>query len=177
MEINLGKKKPKIVKEFSFSIDNPYEEEVIGKNLTGNLQKYDKTEKKSSTKCGTNQELGADGVTCVCKSGYKKINGVCSKEESTTTQTKKTCGTNEELGADGVTCVCKSGYTKINGVCSKEENTKPTKTCGTNEELGADGVTCLCKSGYTKVNGVCTETTTEPSTDPDKPDLPDELMP
>ena len=107
--------------------------------------KYDKTEKKSSTKCGTNQELGADGVTCVCKSGYKKINGVCSKEESTTTQTKKTCTIpNRIQNADGsCSSECESGY-----------------------ELQSDG-TCKVKE----------ETTTEPSTDPDKPDLPDELMP
>lgn len=156
MEINLGKKKPKIVKEFSFSIDNPYEEEVIGKNLTGNLQKYDKTEKKSSTKCGTNQELGADGVTCVCKAGYKKVNGVCSKEESTTTQTKKTCGTNEELGADGVTCVCKNGYTKTNGTCTKQEEQK--KCTGSYEQADPDANgNCICMSGYKRVDGVCTK--------------------
>ena len=180
MEINLGKKKPKIVKEFSFSIDNPYEEEVIGKDLTGNLQKYDKIEKKSSTKCGTNQELGADGVTCVCKAGYKKINGVCSKEESTTTQTKKTCTIpNRIQNADGsCSSECESGYVKnADGTCAKK------KTCTISKRIpNADGsCSSECESGYElQSDGTCKvkeETTTEPSTDPDKPDLPDELMP
>ena len=150
MKINLGLKDKKIVKTFSFSIDKPYEEVIIGKEVSSTKSSsYDKNSSKK--KCGTNEELGADGVTCLCKSGYTKVNGTCKKEE-----TKVTCGTNEELGADGVTCLCKSGYTKVNGTCKKEEEKETKVTCGTNEELGADGVTCLCKSGYTKVNGVCT---------------------
>ena len=180
MKINLGLKKPKIVKEFSFSIDKPYEEEVIGQNLKGNLQKYDKTEKKSSTQCGTNQELGADGVTCVCKNGYTKVNGVCSKEESTTTQTKKTCTIpNRIQNADGsCSSECESGYVKnADGTCAKK------KTCTISKRIpNADGsCSSECESGYElQSDGTCKvkeETTPEPSTDPDEPDLPDELMP
>jgi len=36
MRINLGLEEPKIVKTFQFSIDEPYEENIIGKNITGN---------------------------------------------------------------------------------------------------------------------------------------------
>ncbi len=35
MKINLGLEEPEITKEFSFSIDNPYEETVIGKDTVG----------------------------------------------------------------------------------------------------------------------------------------------
>ena len=35
MKINLGLENPEIIKEFSFSIDNPYEETVIGKDTVG----------------------------------------------------------------------------------------------------------------------------------------------
>ena len=95
-------------------------------------------------------------MTCVCKAGYKKVNGVCSKEESTTTQTKKTCGTNEELGADGVTCVCKNGYTKTNGTCTKQEEQK--KCTGSYEQADPDANgNCICMSGYKRVDGVCTK--------------------
>jgi LCP family protein required for cell wall assembly len=156
MKINLGLIEDEPNKTFSFSADEEYEQEVIGKNLTGGITQYsakgDTTSQESS--CGDNEELGADKVTCVCKNGYtKNSSGVCTKDE------EKTCGTNEELGADKVTCVCKNGYTKnSSGVCTKNEE----KTCGTNEELGADKVTCVCKNGYTKnSSGVCEKKETE----------------
>lgn len=37
MKVNLGKKKPTLVKKFSFDIDKEYKEEVIGKNETGKV--------------------------------------------------------------------------------------------------------------------------------------------
>ncbi len=175
MKINLGLEDPEVIKDFSFRIDQEYEQEVIGQGLTGRMQSYDSSSKrKSDTKnCGTNEELGADGVSCVCKNGYSKVNGVCTKKDDTTKETTKktiTCKENEELGADGVTCLCKPGYEKVNGVCTKKQI-----TCGTNEELGADGVTCLCKPGYEKIDGVCTKE--QEPTVPETPDLPDELLP
>lgn len=191
MKINLGLIKPKVEKNFSFHVDQKFEEEIIGQNLKGNLQKYDKTSApKSNKKCGTNEELGADGVSCVCKNGYSKIKGVCTKKNTT-----KCTGINQELGADGVTCVCKDGYAKVNEVCTKEEESQVTCT-GANEELGADGVTCVCKNGYVKINGVCkikSETTNPGTTGSEESGssgtgsggdntggsspLPDELMP
>ena len=145
MKINLGKEEPEMIKEFSFDIDEEYEQLVIGKTDSGTAVSYgknsakkdtsDKSTSSSSTKtCGTNEELGADGVSCVCKYGYTKVNGSCvEKEDTTKTETKveekettKTCGTNEELGADKVTCVCKSGYTKVSGTCVEKEEEDTT---------------------------------------------------
>ena len=81
MKINLGLKDKKIVKTFSFSIDKPYEEVIIGKEVSSTKSSsYDKNSSKK--KCGTNEELGADGVTCLCKSGYTKVNGVCTVEDN-----------------------------------------------------------------------------------------------
>ena len=152
MKVNLELVKEEYDTSFSFSIDKKYEEKVIGADLHGGVQSYadsDTTSSDSSSKCGTNEELGADGKTCVCKYGYtKNSSGVCEDKNSK-------CGTNEELGADGISCVCKNGYTrnKTTATCEK----KLEKTCtGENEELGADKVSCVCKNGYTKnSSGVC----------------------
>ena len=152
MKVNLELVKEEYDTSFSFSIDKKYEEKIIGSDLHGGVESYtdtDTTTSDSSSKCGTNEELGADGKTCVCKHGYtKNSSGVCEDKNSK-------CGTNEELGADGTSCVCKSGYTrnKTTAVCEKSTD----KTCpGENEELGADGKTCVCKNGYTRnSSGVC----------------------
>lgn len=95
MKINLGKQEPKMVKKFSFDIDEEYEQEVIGQMDNGSAISYAKGASKKDTttstkKCGINEELGADKVTCVCKWGYTKVNGSCvqDKEESTTTNEK-----------------------------------------------------------------------------------------
>ena len=162
MKVNLELAKEEYDTSFSFSIDNKYEQKVIGADLYGGVASYPSKSDTTSTesKCGTNEELGADGVSCVCKTGYtrNKTTAVCEKS------TEKTCtGENEELGADGKICVCKNGYTKnSSGVCEK----KPTVSCGANSTLGADGVTCVCDSGYKKnSSGSCVkEETTTPST-------------
>ena len=102
MKINLGKQEPKMIKKFSFDIDEEYEQEVIGQMDNGSAISYAKGASKKDTsvnskKCGTNEELGADKVTCVCKWGYTKVNGNCvqEKEESTTVSEK----TNESSAA------------------------------------------------------------------------------
>ena len=146
MKMNLGLLNHKTIKKFSFSINNPYEKKVIGEGpyrSTYDSSKYKKASDYEEEKCGTNEELGADGVTCVCKWGYSKKAGVCTKdaeedtsnniidnedEDNNDSQAKEvTCdGENEELGADGVTCVCKQGYIKQEGVCTKKEEESPT---------------------------------------------------
>lgn len=132
MKINLGLVEPKMIKEFSFDIDEEYEEKVIGQRSSGtpvNYAKNAQTKSNNSTKsCGTNEELGADGVSCVCKWGYTKVNGKCvEKDDNKKAETEKTCGTNEELTADKSICICKHGYTKKNGVCV-EEDKEPEET-------------------------------------------------
>ena len=133
------------VKTFSFSINKPYEKTIIGYGpykSTYNASKYateDDSSSRKKTSCGTNEELGADGVSCVCKWGYSKVNGVCTdsssssssssssnNSSSSTTEEKSNvivkyeCGTNEIQNSDG-TCSCKTGYSKVNGVCTIEE--------------------------------------------------------
>ena len=162
MKVNLELVKEEYDTSFSFSIDNKYEQKVIGADLYGGVASYPRKSDTTSTesKCGTNEELGADGISCVCKNGYTRNKTTATCEKST----EKTCtGENEELGADKVSCVCKNGYTKnSSGVCEK----KPTVSCGANSTLGADGVTCVCDSGYKKdSSGSCVkEETTTPST-------------
>lgn len=128
MKINLELEKPIMIKEFSFDIDEEYIENVVGKMDGGTTESYasstektkqtkvetkvetknqikkeTKTEEKEEIKTctGVNEELGADKVSCVCKYGYEKVNGVCKEKR------KVTCLENEELGADGITCIKK----------------------------------------------------------------------
>ena len=160
MKVNLGLEEPEMIKEFSFSIDQEYEQLVIGKIDSGTpVASGTSKNTKNDTKCGTNEELGADQVSCVCKFGYTKVNGNCIvKSEEKKEEKTKTCGTNEELGADQVSCVCKNGYIRdtANSPCYKkeEESEVIVPTCGTNEELGSDG-SCECKNGYTRIAGFC----------------------
>lgn len=108
MKVNLELKEEDPVYEFSFSADEEYESEVIGKNLSGGVKKYETLQEETEdTECSTNEELGADKKTCVCIHGYERnSSGVCEKKKISCTKP------NEEIGADGVTCTCKYGYEK-----------------------------------------------------------------
>ena len=125
MKENLELKESKPSYKFSFSADEEYEPKVIGSDLYGGVASYPSLPDggdSSSSDCGENEEKGADGVTCVCKSGYEKVNGVCTKKAD---KDESECGANEELGADRQTCVCKYGYEKQDGVCV-EKSSEPT---------------------------------------------------
>lgn len=122
MKVNLGQANEEVAKEFSFSADKPYEQQVIGKNLSGGIASYPTvpTTTESDNKCtGDNEELGEDKKTCVCKWGYEKKNGSnnCTKKESV-----RCTGDNEEPDAEGVECRCKTGYTKVGGVCTSNSS-------------------------------------------------------
>lgn len=115
MKVNLELVKEEYDTSFSFSIDKKYEEKIIGSDLHGGVQSYadsDTTTSDSSSKCGTNEELGADKVSCVCKNGYERKNGDCVKKEIK-------CNSDEELGGDGVTCIKKNN----------SETTKKANSC------------------------------------------------
>ena len=132
MKENLELKDVEPSYSFSFSADKEYEQKVIGKDLYGGIASYPSiddsgsgTEQSSGSCSGENEEMGADGVTCVCKNGYEKVSGVCTKKAD---KDEAECGTNEELGADKQTCVCKPGYEKQDGVCVEESSTTDTPT-------------------------------------------------
>ena len=116
MKVNLELKEEKPAKSFSFSADEEYKQKVIGADLSGGVETPSSGSSNTTNTCDTNEELGADNTTCVCKWGYSRnSSGTCVKDEP------KTCGSNEELGADKTTCVCKWGYSRVNGVCTKDE--------------------------------------------------------
>ena len=165
MKINLELAKEEYDTSFSFSIDEKYEPKVIGSDLYGGVASYPSKpdDSNSNSKCGTNEELGADEKTCVCKNGYtKNSSGICEKKDSK-------CGTNEEIGADEVSCVCKNGYKRnSSGVCEISTET----SCPENSTLGADGVTCVCDSGYKKdTSGKCVEEESTIPTVPEEDDI------
>ena len=162
MKINLGLVEDTPKKEFTFSADKPYEQEIVGKNLSGGVASYPtvptKTEEtKTDNKCtGENEELGADGVSCVCKWGYTKKDGKCVKQQAECT------GANEVLDSDGVTCKCKDGYEKVDGVCKQKETPKPE--CGANAYYDTTTLKCECNSGYHKdSSSTCVPDTTPES--------------
>ena len=121
MKINLGLEEETYDTSFTFSIDVPYEQPIIGKDKWGGIKTYPQPEKTQPKTCsGENEELGADGQTCVCKNGYEKDSkGVCKKKETD-------CESPRELGDDGVTCLCPTwnGYeVDSNDNCVKKSTT------------------------------------------------------
>lgn len=166
MKINLELIEEEYETSFSFSIDNKYEEKVIGEDLYGGVASYP----DPTPTCKANEEVGADGVTCVCKNGYSKnSSGVCEKVESV-------CEANEELGADKVSCVCKNGYSRNSktGICEKKE----TKTCSGAYEMAeplSDG-TCGCMVGYERNSstGLCEKKATDDEKEEENEDTPTE---
>ena len=140
MKVNLGQAEESYATSFSFSIDTPYEQKIIGKDQWGGIKTYPQPEKKETKTCGENEELGADGETCVCKNGYDKDEtGKCAKKEKTT------CEAPLELGADEVTCVCPTwnGYQEIDGSCisSGESGGESGGETGGSETGGDSGET------------------------------------
>lgn len=155
MKVNLELKSEKPATSFSFSADEEYEQKVIGKNLSGGVDKPTSTKSSSESKtneCSTNEELGADGKTCVCKWGYERQNGVCIKKE----EEKKTV-TCENGTINGSKCICWSGYEDLDndGICTKKEEEEKI-TC---ENGTIEGGKCTCWSGYEDPDndGICTQ--------------------
>lgn len=112
MKVNLGLEEPVMEKEFSFDIDEEYEQVVIGERSSGTPVSFAKNASKKTSNTNTST----------------------STNTNSNNSSKKECGTNEELGADGVTCVCKWGYTKVNGKCVEKEETLNNETVKDNNE-------------------------------------------
>ena len=154
MKINLELKNEEPATEFSFSADEDYEPKIIGKDLSGGVEKptssSSSTSSSTSVTCEANEELGADKKTCLCKSGYERKNGECVKkiEETTTieTKTEESSITCKNGTASGNSCTCWAGYedTDGDGVCTKKE--EPTEISCTNGTVVAGS--CVCWDGY-----------------------------
>ena len=135
MKMNLGLSKHKTIKKFSFSINKPYEKEIIGYGpykSTYNASKYKSSDKSSKNSCGTNEELGADKVTCVCKWGYtKNSRGICSKDnEDTTTNTNNNSSEKIIYGCtDSKAKNYNRNATKDDGTCEYDKEEKEIYGC------------------------------------------------
>lgn len=167
MKVNLELMEEDPITEFSFTIDEPYEQKVIGADLYGGVEKYSDPEDKidDNKTCSDGEELGADGKSCVCKYGYtRNSSGICETKEKEKEETK-TCGTNEELGADGKSCVCKYGY-------ERDSSDKCIKKDLTNKKINI----CVSEGGYyywydkdgnknstQYIDSSCSKTQTEPT--------------
>lgn len=152
MKINLGLAEEEYATSFTFSIDTPYEQEIIGKNVYGGIKSYPQPEAKPETKtCGENEELGADGQTCLCKSGYKKNDkGVCTKEDD---------DDDDDITCENATvvegkCVCWAGYEKDNeGDCVKSEESGGSEDSGDSGESGGSEDSGSGESGGSEDSG------------------------
>jgi len=154
MRVNLELEPENYATTFSFNIDRPYEQEIIGADIWGGVKHYDPWVAPAETPtvtCGTNEELGADGVTCVCKSGYEKNSaGVCV-DKKVNAQCKADEGQYSEADSSGSGCSCLAGYEyDANNQCV--EKVIP-KTC---DDPNADpDNNCACRSGYHSDGGTC----------------------
>ena len=91
MRVNLELESEDYDTSFSFTIDEPYEAEIIGEDYWGGIESYPEfveeeesapEEPQTECKASENRELGADKKTCVCKWGYTEDeNGKCIKDE------------------------------------------------------------------------------------------------
>ena len=116
MRVNLELEEEEYKTSFSFSIDKPYEPEIIGEDLWGGVTSYpsastasdeeETTEETSTCNSTENRELGADLKTCVCKWGYtENSSGKCVRD------IKSTCKSDEKYDAKNDVCV-KKGSTE-----------------------------------------------------------------
>ena len=84
MKVNLELEEEDYDTSFSFTIDEEYEQKVIGADLHGGVKSYPSSgqinNEKEEVTCSVGEELGADKVTCVCKYGYERVNGVCTEK-------------------------------------------------------------------------------------------------
>ena len=107
MRINLGLEQEEYATSFSFSIDQPYEQKIIGKDVYGGIKTYPQPEQKQETiTCGLNEK--ESGGSCVCKDGYKK-NSYGSCASSTEDTSCKAKDANSEASNTGG-CQCQSSY-------------------------------------------------------------------
>jgi hypothetical protein len=155
MRVNLELEDEEYDTSFGFSIDQPYEQRIIGDDLYGGVTYYervtvsdddDEEENKSDSTCNAaeNRELGADMKTCVCKYGYK--------EDASCKCVKKT-----------VTCPAGETLDKNDNCIPDDDDTTATVTC-TNGTV--EGGACTCWAGYSgpDADGYCTKDETEPET-------------
>jgi LCP family protein required for cell wall assembly len=142
MRINLGLEEEEYETSFSFSIDQPYEPKIIGKDQFGGIKNYPQPDPKPEEKktCDAPLELGADGQTCVCpkSKGYKEdTDGKCVKDTEEDEEDDDIECTNATVVAGK--CVCWEGYEDPDGdnVCTqKSTEPDPTPDNGEGENSG-----------------------------------------
>lgn len=152
MRVNLELEKEEYKKSFSFTIDKPYEPEVIGEDEWGGVKSYpsastssdpEPTDTKLDCSSKPNSSPSADGTICVCDYGYTESGGKCVKEE------EKTCPSGQHLDD--------------NDECVDDEETPPEEPLDCsgkpNSSPSADNTICVCNSGYTEKEEVCVEDT------------------
>lgn len=160
MKENLGIKKAKTAKSFSFNVNNPYEEKIIGK---------DKTSKSSLTLLPNFIGQSLSYVNSFCGSHGIKVNVTGNGTGTVITQSVPAGANVEDVNSISVTL---SGGTETPKVEPKKEETKENQKpdCDANATYSEETNKCVCNSGY-KMNAatqICELETPEPTPEPEK---------
>ena len=159
MKENLGIKKAKVIKSFSFDVNKPYEKTVIGQKATG---------KKNLTLLPSfvGQTLSYAQSWCSSHGIKVSVNGGNGYVLSQSVP----AGANIE---DVRSITLTAGGTSSN---DKKDNKKDDeKTCGANATYSESAKKCVCDSGYEEnSSGKCVEKASEPEpTTPAQPETPE----
>ena len=161
MKENLGIKKPKVVKKFSFNVNDPYEEVIIGK---------DKTSKSSLTLLPSFIGQSLSYVNSFCGSHGIKVNVSGNGTGSVINQSVPAGANVEDVGNITITL---SGGTDTSKSVEKEDTTDKKEIkekeiekpkCDSNATYNESTNKCICNSGY-KMNAatqICEEDVEEP---------------
>ena len=162
MKINLGLKEEKYDKSFSFSIDTPYKDKIIGMDKTGGASVALLPDFTGKTKNYVSSYCIAKGIQCTftqqdvsSSQGYNQDQVISQSlpssynlEDISGTLTVTVANIKEDEKTD------KEDDDKEDDD-KDNDNKEPEKTCGENEEPSADNSICVCKPGYESKNGVC----------------------
>ena len=154
MKENLGLKKAKTIKKFSFNINKPYEETVIGKN---------ETSKSSLVLLPDFSGQSLSYVNSFCSSHGIKVDVSGNGSGSVISQSVP-AGANVE-DVKSITITLSGGVENSKSTNKKEEKEETVKpTCDANATYDESSNKCICNTGYTMnaATQICEQDTAEP---------------
>ena len=137
MKENLGLKKAKAIKKFSFNINKPYEEVIIGK---------DKTSKSSLVLLPNFIGQPISYVNSFCSSHGIKVNVEGNGTGSVISQSVPEGANVEDVGSITVTL---SGGIDTNKTKKEEKKEEEKPDCDANATYDEASNKCICNTGYT----------------------------
>lgn len=152
MKENLGLKKAKPIKKFSFNINNPYEEKVIGK---------DNTSKSSLVLLPNFVGKPLSYVNSFCSSNGIKVNVEGNGTGNVISQSVPEGANVEDVNSITITL---SGAIDTSKTIKEEKKEEEKPTCDANGYYDESSKKCVCNTGYTMnaATQICEQETSEP---------------